>query len=83
MRSRAFAQLIGNLIAGLFALMLLQSCGLKGDLYLEDGEDSSATIREQENEEFLEESLDEQTEDLELDEGPSFEEERTEIIEGR
>ena len=80
MRSRVFAQLTGNLIAGLFALMFLQSCGLKGDLYLAGGEDDATTIREQENQEFLKESLDEQTEDVESGGEPSFEERTKDIL---
>jgi predicted small lipoprotein YifL len=81
MKSRVFARLIGKAMAGLFAVLLLQGCGLKGDLYLEDGEDPSATIEEQENQEYLEESLEEQTDEVGLDEGTSFDEERTEIFE--
>jgi predicted small lipoprotein YifL len=43
--------------------LLLQGCGLKGDLYLE--EDPNATVAEQEQAEFLEESVERQTEEIE------------------
>ena len=45
--------------------LLLQGCGLKGDLYLE--EDPNATVAEQEQAEFLEDSVERQTEEIESD----------------
>ena len=47
------------------ACLLLQGCGLKGDLYLE--EDPNATVAEQEQAEFLEDSVERQTEEIESD----------------
>jgi predicted small lipoprotein YifL len=47
------------------ACLLLQGCGLKGDLYLE--EDPDATVAEQEQAGFLEESVERQTEEIESD----------------
>ena len=64
----------------LFALLvsfLLQGCGLKSDLYLE--EDPDATVREQEQTEYLEESVEQQSDKVEAEQDV-FQDEDEEIL---
>ena len=56
MEIRTIARHSGNVIVSLFAFLLLQGCGLKGDLYLEDDEDAAAATSEQEAENLLDKS---------------------------
>ena len=69
--------MINKPLSVLCAALLLQGCGLKGDLYLE--EEPEATSTEQEQTEYLEESVIEETEEI----GPEddlFDEEVGEIL---
>jgi len=64
----------------LFALLvsfLLQGCGLKSDLYLE--EDPDATVREQEQTEYLKDSVEQQSDKVEAEQDV-FQDEDKEIL---
>ena len=52
-----------KLLPAVLAVLMLNACGLKGDLYLE--EDPEATPAEQEQVEYLEDALQEDTVELE------------------
>ena len=80
MGTRSLRQIFGNTVVGLVALLLLQGCGLKGDLYLEGDKGGAATFKEQENEEFLQDSLEEQSEDIAAGEESSFDDENDRIL---
>jgi predicted small lipoprotein YifL len=57
--------------------VLLQGCGLKGDLYLE--EDPDAAVQEQEQAEYLEESVEQQSDEIEPEQD-MFQDEEEEIL---
>ena len=69
--------MLNRLLLAVLISFLLQACGLKSDLYLE--EDPDATVREQEQTEYLEESVEQQSDKVEAEQDV-FQDEDEEIL---
>jgi predicted small lipoprotein YifL len=68
---------LNKLLLAVLVSFLLQGCGLKSDLYLE--EDPDATVREQEQTEYLEDSVEQQSDKVEAEQDV-FQDEDEEIL---
>jgi predicted small lipoprotein YifL len=68
---------LNKLLLAALISFLLQGCGLKSDLYLE--EDPDATVREQEQTEYLEDSVEQQSDEIETEQDV-FQDEEEEIL---